>query len=612
MRRARRLMTSLFAMALVVSVSAAWTPAASAAADDTLTVSGRGWGHGRGMGQWGAYGYARAGWSYQQILGHYYGGTSLAGDAGNPAMQVEISRLTGGDLIVQGRDLQAGLTSISGYGYLRVHRNGGQLEVSTAPGCAGPWSQAATVTSSSLEVRTAQPTSIDGLIRTCEAGVSYGYRGSLSLAAVGATTYVLNVVALDDYLRGVVAQEMPSSWGGTGGTQALLAQAVAARSYALSSGVRTSGARLCDNTACQVYQGAFKTAADGPAAALIALESARSDSAVSLTSSQVMRSGSGGIARTEFSSSTGGYTAGGTFPAVVDDGDAISENPHRSWSVSFSYTDAGAKLSVGTLVSLSVTQRNGLGADGGRVLTVQAVGSSGTRTLTGAQVRTALGLKSDWFTLSVSSAAARSLVRALYVDLLGREAEPDGLASWSSLVVQGASSAQLVGVLASSEEYRRLRVAQAYRQVLGREPDEAGLSGWVAAIRDGAMSVDDVARLFYESPEFYALAGNDDVRFVSRLYEAMLGREASASEVEFWRGNLATMGRGGVAFTVWFSMEAAQMRAGAYYAQFLGREPEWSGRVYWAQSMLAQGEGAVRVGIAGSTEYWNRAITRYP
>jgi hypothetical protein len=213
---------------------------------------------------------------------------------------------------------------------------------------------------------------------------------------------------------------------------------------------------------------------------------------------------------------------------------------------------------------------------------------------------------------SIAFADAQSLVRALYVDLLGREAEPDGLASWSSLVVQGASSAQLVGVLASSEEYRRLRVAQAYRQVLGREPDEAGLSGWVAAIRDGAMSVDDVARLFYESPEFYALAGNDDVRFVSRLYEAMLGREASASEVEFWRGNLATMGRGGVAFTVWFSMEAAQMRAGAYYAQFLGREPEWSGRVYWAQSMLAQGEGAVRVGIAGSTEYWNRAITRYP
>ena len=47
--------------------------------------TGRGYGHGRGMGQWGAYGFAvDLGADYRAILDHYYGGTSLAGNAGNP------------------------------------------------------------------------------------------------------------------------------------------------------------------------------------------------------------------------------------------------------------------------------------------------------------------------------------------------------------------------------------------------------------------------------------------------------------------------------------------------------------------------------------------------
>ena len=42
-----------------------------------LAVTGHGWGHGLGMSQWGAYGYAHHGWTYQRILAHYYSGTTL-------------------------------------------------------------------------------------------------------------------------------------------------------------------------------------------------------------------------------------------------------------------------------------------------------------------------------------------------------------------------------------------------------------------------------------------------------------------------------------------------------------------------------------------------------
>jgi stage II sporulation protein D len=56
------------------------TPAASAETsmfNSVFVIDGRGWGHGVGMSQWGAEGYARHGWSYKRILGHYYPHTRI-------------------------------------------------------------------------------------------------------------------------------------------------------------------------------------------------------------------------------------------------------------------------------------------------------------------------------------------------------------------------------------------------------------------------------------------------------------------------------------------------------------------------------------------------------
>ena len=47
-----------------------------------LAVSGHGWGHGLGLSQWGAYGYAQHGWSYTRILAHYYPGHHARPGAG--------------------------------------------------------------------------------------------------------------------------------------------------------------------------------------------------------------------------------------------------------------------------------------------------------------------------------------------------------------------------------------------------------------------------------------------------------------------------------------------------------------------------------------------------
>ena len=65
------------ALALLVLLAAAG-PASAYSSQYAFTISGHGWGHGIGMSQWGAYGYAKHGWAYKAILRHYYTGISFS------------------------------------------------------------------------------------------------------------------------------------------------------------------------------------------------------------------------------------------------------------------------------------------------------------------------------------------------------------------------------------------------------------------------------------------------------------------------------------------------------------------------------------------------------
>ena len=105
---------------------------------------------------------------------------------------------------------------------------------------------------------------------------------------------------MEDYLLGVVPVEAKAEWADSGGAEALRAQAVAARSYAATEH-RSSYADTCDTQDCQVYGGAGK-------------EDPRTTEAVRSTAGAVL-SRDGKIVATEFSSSTGGYSSGGEFPA---------------------------------------------------------------------------------------------------------------------------------------------------------------------------------------------------------------------------------------------------------------------------------------------------------
>ena len=235
------------------------------------------------------------------------------------------------------------------------------------------------------------------------------YRGELRAILHNGTPRLSNVVAIDDYLRGVVPRESPASWGSLGtctagrctGMSQLEAQAVAARSYSLGENRFSSwGSQTCDTTSCQVYGGRARRTSGGN---ISVLESTNTDKAIAATAGVIRRTSGGNPARTEFSSSTGGYTAGGDYPAVPDLGDGIATNPHHSWRLTPSPATVVANLGLsGTLLSASVTARTP--ADGGRrAQTVTFVTTTGTFTRTGDQVRQGLGLKSTYFTLTYNS-----------------------------------------------------------------------------------------------------------------------------------------------------------------------------------------------------------------
>src|SRR5918998_103689 len=65
------------ALRLTLLLLALLAPAAAQAAT-THVVRGAGFGHGIGMSQYGAYGFAQQGLGFERILAHYYRGTKLS------------------------------------------------------------------------------------------------------------------------------------------------------------------------------------------------------------------------------------------------------------------------------------------------------------------------------------------------------------------------------------------------------------------------------------------------------------------------------------------------------------------------------------------------------
>ncbi|MFV0526360.1 MAG: SpoIID/LytB domain-containing protein [Acidimicrobiales bacterium] len=555
-RAGTRTVTSLLAMAMVLGVTAGGTasPAAAATTDRTITITGRGWGHGRGLSQYGAYGYARDhGWSSAQILDHYYGGTSggpapANGPVNPSAIRVELRSvrdrhtevaLTSGAIKLVGLD-GADLGTF-GDGAVRIRWATSRFEVDVATptsstNCGPNWRTVGAIEGRTTVRIQAQSSAsgADGLLRVCGPSSTTWYRGEVQAVRNGGVRTV-NVLPAEEYLRGVVPNEMPSSWPGP----AVEAQAVAARSYALAGDSRQQPyADTCDSTLCQVYDGAYTTRGGSFRTA----SASASDAAIAATANLVRIDGSGGVARTEFSSSSGGWTAGGTFPAVEDLGDAIDRNPNHTWSVTLDAASIESLYGKGRLTEIAVLERTGAGADGGRVVRAELRFANGTVSVTGDSLRSSLGLKSNWFTPgSVADPASRDSAAGQYVDrtyqrLAGRPATDGEIVHWHDAVAAGNRLA-LTGPLVRSDYFVGRIVDDLYQRALGRGPDPSGRSYWVNTVR-GGLKIEATGVLFYGSQEYYLRSGATNGGFVDALYRDLLGRGADPSGRAYWVGQL--------------------------------------------------------------------------
>ncbi|MDA8379709.1 MAG: hypothetical protein M0020_02595 [Actinomycetota bacterium] len=423
----------------------------------TVTLVGHGWGHGRGMGQWGALGYALSGTGYEEILSHYYGGTS-PGTSSDLPIRVVLQEVDNENFAVTSAAAfsVAGIAFAGGTAARFVYLGTpGQWAVDQGASCtpgsgtAGGWTQVATATDPTAVPADESPSATEAdVLQLCLPGGNKWLRGTIQAYDDNGQPRAVNTLPLELYLQGVVPAESPAYWGQLGtsgpqgqawGFQELEAQAVAARSYAVSGMGQYGYADICDEV-CQAYGG-------------VGAESPLADLAIHDTAGQVRVFASGSVARTEYSASTGGFTAGGTFPAVPDLGDSVCVpgacNPNHIWRVQIAVGAIEAAYpQIGTLDTVTVTGRNGYGDLGGRVESMTVRGSSGSDTVSGAQFAATFNLRSNWF--SVTSEPSGGVGGYWVVDAQGSVEAFGDARSFGSLAGARLSSA-IVGIVATSD-----------------------------------------------------------------------------------------------------------------------------------------------------------------
>lgn len=363
-RRAARLLAPLLALA----VWALPAPAASSAV--TWVVKGRGFGHGVGMSQYGAYGYAERGRDYRFILRHYYRGTSIGRLTGPRVVRVLVD-ISPRAVAFSGASRACGRGLAPGRSYEAVRSRGG-VTLRTSGGRM--------LSGCGRRLRATGPGTVS------IAGTAY--RGALEVVPTRSdprSLNAVNAVPVDQYVRGVVANESPSSWP----MAALRAQAVAARSFALTSSVDGNGFDLYEDTRSQVYGG-------------VADETARGSRAVADTRGEVVIY-RGQIAQTYFSACSGGHTEsvqnvffGEPVPYLVGVPDPFDGAcPLHTWTLRFSGPEISSRLGAhldGALRRIVVTKR---GASP-RIVWARLIGTRGSSMIRGDVLAGALGAYDRW------------------------------------------------------------------------------------------------------------------------------------------------------------------------------------------------------------------------
>ncbi|PFG44078.1 SpoIID/LytB domain protein [Isoptericola jiangsuensis] len=426
-RRLHRALAGAVALLVAAAGGLAVAAPASAAVPDDFTVTGSGYGHGVGMSQFGAYELAREGRSAVKILRHYYSGSKVPytstpkrvrvqvygpdpygysgyGDSGRTTITVSGGdwrvRVPGKGTVAQGSGTKTLKVRIGAKGNVRVRVDD---RTHVAPKVRIQWSGTTYWRPSG---RTAVATVV---------GTHGSYKnGRLTIQGRSGTPNITNDVLLNtEYLYGIA--EMPSSWGLNGGDRALRAQAVTARSYALSkiASVRTAcDCHVVDDVRDQNYAGWRKEAEGTGGRYGAAWKKAVDATTRDTTTARVLQVGGRPVAAHYFSSS-GGRTANSedvwssalSYERSVADPYSLRApgNSYRSWTRTITQAKARQLFGLQNVASIKVTRT----WSSGQMRTLTATQPDGTTaTLTG---------KADQMRAWVGRATTRGSLPAAWV-----------------------------------------------------------------------------------------------------------------------------------------------------------------------------------------------------
>lgn len=221
---------------------------ALAGTETKFTISGKGWGHGIGLSQWGAYGFAKHGWKYDRILARYYKGTSLKRMSFAPMRVLLKSGLTSAKVTYStqytasggGKSMTIPANTVAVTTYAR------NLYTVTAGSKKETFSSAVTFKSPKniMNVRTPSDMNVVGL-----------YHGTITVALYNGKLAIVNTVPMENFTCSNISHEVSGSWP----AEAIKAQACAARSYAARVAMGAPKGRIfdvyCDTRRAQTYTG---------------------------------------------------------------------------------------------------------------------------------------------------------------------------------------------------------------------------------------------------------------------------------------------------------------------------------------------------------------------
>ena len=324
----------------------------------------------------GMAGFAEAAWQPELLVSLGTKGTTLR-LSGN--MPVVLKRLDNQKVVWQGKAKEFATLTFAGTGW---ELNGKKLKKADA---------------ATLELTVADERNLAKLISTYD---NKSYRGALRLLPRKGGLHLINRVTAEEYLQGVVPEEMPAEWN----AEAVKAQAVAARTYALRQRKRhgKEGFDVCASTHCQQYGG-------------VAVERAAANQAIKATQGMVLQS-NGALVDALFHTDSGGMTENSedVCGSRIDCLRAAKELRTETypWEKNITAAQLSGLLAkrgknIGELkkIELSPIRIGKASQDrtvSGRVKTVTFVGKNGKASMTGNDLRSMLGLKSTLFSMTLN------------------------------------------------------------------------------------------------------------------------------------------------------------------------------------------------------------------